>query len=208
MKLYSFAGAPNPRRVLIFAAEKDIRLEVVNVDLRGGEIKRPEFLAKNASGKIPVLELKDGTCLCETVAISRYLETLEPEPNLFGSNPLETASIEGHHRHIEFELNTSIGAAWVNGPIVAKLGVVKPIEAQRLRGETLTRQYYERMNTELSKRQYVAGDRFSVADISAICMIDFASAMVDLRPSDTFTALWDWHSRVSARPSIRDSNGQ
>ena len=205
MKLYSFAGAPNPRRVLIFAAEKSLQLDVVNVDLRGGETKRPEFLSKNPSGKIPVLELGDGTCISETIAICRYLEALAPEPNLFGRDALETALIEAHHRHIEFELHSSIGAAWINGPVVAAAGLVKPIEEQRLRGEALTRKYYQRMDEELATCHFIAGDRFSVADISALCMIDFAAARVGLRPDDALRHLWAWHSRVSQRSSLRHS---
>lgn len=205
MKLYSFPSAPNPRRVLIFAAEKDLQLEVVNVDLRAGETKTVEFLSKNPSGKIPVLELPDGTCISETVAICRYLEALAPNPNLFGTDPLETALIEAHHRHIEFELHPNIGAAWVNGPIVAAMGMVEPIEAQRLRGAALTRKYYERMNEELASRSYLAGDRFTVADISALCMIDFAGALVDLKPDEDLTNLWAWHRLVSDRPSVKNS---
>jgi glutathione S-transferase len=205
VKLYSFPSAPNPRRVLIFAAEKDLQLEVVNVDLRAGETKTPGFLGKNPSGKIPVLELPDGTCISETVAICRYLEALAPDPNLFGKDPLETALIEAHHRHIEFELHPNIGAAWVNGPIVAAMGMVEPIEAQRLRGAGLTRKYYERMNEELAKRSYVAGDRFTVADISALCMIDFAGALVDLKPAEDLTNLWTWHRSVSDRPSVKNA---
>jgi glutathione S-transferase len=205
VKLYSFPSAPNPRRVLIFAAEKDLQLEVVNVDLRGGETKTVEFLSKNPSGKIPVLELPDGTCISETVAICRYLEALAPNPNLFGTDPLETALIEAHHRHIEFELHPNIGAAWVNGPIVAAMGMVEPIEAQRLRGAALTRKYYERMNEELASRSYLAGDRFTVADISALCMIDFAGALVDLKPDEDLTNLWAWHRLVSDRPSVKNS---
>ena len=202
MKLFSFPGAPNPRRVLIFAAEKKLQLDVINVDLRGGETKQSEFLQKNPSGKIPVLELEDGTCISETVAICRYLEALAPKPNLFGEDPLETALIEAHHRHVEFELHTNIGAAWVNGPIVAAAGLVEPIEAQRLRGAGLTRKYYQRMNEELALRHYVAGERFTVADISARCMIDFASAMVDLQPDKSLSHLWAWHHRLSQRASI------
>jgi glutathione S-transferase len=205
VKLYSFPSAPNPRRVLIFAAEKDLQLEVVNVDLRAGETKTVEFLSKNPSGKIPVLELPDGTCISETVAICRYLEALAPNPNLFGTDPLETALIEAHHRHIEFELHPNIGAAWVNGPIVAAMGMVEPIEAQRLRGAALTRKYYERMNEELASRSYLAGDRFTVADISALCMIDFAGALVDLKPDEDLTNLWTWHRLVSDRPSVKNS---
>lgn len=202
MKLYSFPGAPNPRRVLIFAVEKELALDIINVDLMGGEIKQPPFLAMNPSGKIPVLELDDGTCIAETIAISRYLESVKAEPNLFGTDPVETALIEMHHRHIEFELHHAIGSAWVNGPIVAAAGIVKPIEAQRERGESLTRRYYQRLNKELSERHYIAGDRFTVADISALCFIDFAGAMVDLKPEEEHESLWSWHARVSERPSV------
>lgn len=205
MKLFSFAGAPNPRRVLIFAAEKGLQFDVVNVDLRGGATKQPEFLRKNPSGKIPVLELEDGTCIAESVAICRYLEALAPEPNLFGRDALETALIEAHHRQIEFELHQNIGAAWVNGPIVAAAGLVEPIEAQRLRGAGLTRKYYARMNQELAARPFVAGERFTVADISALCMIDFAGAMVDLKPAQELQHLWSWHERVSQRSSVSSS---
>ena len=206
MKLYSFPSAPNPRRVLIFAAEKRLQLDVVNVDLRGGETKSPTFLTKNPSGKIPVLELDDGTCIPETVAICRYLEALASEPNLFGRDSLEVAQIEAHHRQIEFELHSSIGAAWMNGPIVAAAGLVQPIEEQRLRGAGLTRKYYQRMHEELANRPFMAGERFTVADISALCMIDFAAAMVDLRPDDALQHLWAWHGRVSQRSSIRQSS--
>ena len=87
VKLYTFSGAPNPRRVTLFAAEKGIDLALVEVDLRGGETRSAAFRAKNPSGKIPVLELEDGTCLAESVAICRYLEALVPEPNLFGTTP-------------------------------------------------------------------------------------------------------------------------
>jgi glutathione S-transferase len=104
-----------------------------------------------------VLELVDGTCIAETVAICRYLESLAPEPNLFGRDALEIALIEAYHRHIEFELHTNIGAAWVNGPIVAAAGLVEPIEAQRLRGAGLTRKYYQRMDKGTGRTQLCRG---------------------------------------------------
>lgn len=204
MKLYDFPGAPNPRRVRMFAAEKGIALDIVNVDLRGGEHKSAEFIAtKNPSGKIPVLELDDGTCISESIAISRYLEAIQPEPNLFGANPLELATIEMHHRHIELELLSQIGTSWVNGPIVAQMGLVAPIAAAKERSDAAVRAYYSRMNDELAHRDYVAGDRFTVADITALISIDFASAMVDLKPSDDLTSIWQWHTRVSERPSAK-----
>ena len=89
MKLYDFSGAPNPRRVKIFAHEKNIDLELVNCDMLKREHKTPEFLKKSPSGKIPVLELEDGRCISESIAICRYLECIAPEPNLFGEDSFE-----------------------------------------------------------------------------------------------------------------------
>jgi glutathione S-transferase len=93
MKIYDSPSAPSPRRVNIFAAEKGIELESVIVDMRAGEHKTADFKAKNPSGKIPVLELEDGTCIGETVAICRHLESLVPTPNLFGETAVEIALI-------------------------------------------------------------------------------------------------------------------
>ena len=100
MKLYDFPSAPNPRRVKIFAAEKGIDLELVNCDMSKREHKSEEFLKKNPSGKIPVLELNDGRCISESVAICRYLESVEPEHNLFGKVPFEFAFIESRNINI------------------------------------------------------------------------------------------------------------
>ena len=131
MKLYDFPSAPNPRRVKIFAAEKGIDLELVNCDMSKREHKSEEFLKKNPSGKIPVLELDDGRCISESVAICRYLESIEPEPNLFGKDPFELAFIESRNRHIELELWTQIGTSWVNGPIVGSMGIFEQIPAAK-----------------------------------------------------------------------------
>jgi len=104
MKLYEMTAAPNPRRVRIFLAEKGITVPLVQIDMRKGEHKAPEFLKKNPSGKIPVLELDDGTCIAESVAICRYFEALHPKPSLFGATPKELGRIEMANRHLEFEL--------------------------------------------------------------------------------------------------------
>src|SRR5262249_32515946 len=104
MKLYNHALAPNPRRVRIFAAEKGIELTLQDVDVLAGQSRTPEFLAKNPSGGVPVLELEDGSCLAESVAICRYLEGLHPEPNLFGRDLREQAQIEMWNRRMELEL--------------------------------------------------------------------------------------------------------
>src|SRR3974377_2256297 len=104
MKLYNHALAPNPRRVRIFAAEKGIELRLADVDILAGQSRTPEFLVKNSSGGVPVLELDDGSYLSESVAICRYLEGLQPEPNLLGRDLREQAEIEGGNPRTEPEL--------------------------------------------------------------------------------------------------------
>ncbi len=202
MKLYDYAGAPNPRRVRVFLAEKGISVPIVQTDLPQREHKTPEFLARNPSGKIPVLELDDGTCIAESVAICRYFEALQPEPPLFGATPLEIGRIDMTNRQLEFELLRPIGDAWVNGPIVGRLlPDIKQIPAVKAAGEAAARAFYARLDTELAERAFMAGENYSVADITALCMIDFASAMVDLEPDAGLTHLQRWHGEVSARPS-------
>ena len=199
MKLYDFPGAPNPRRVRVVAAEKNIELDYVTVDMGKREHKTQEFIQKNPSGKIPVLELEDGTCIGESIAICRYLEALHPRPNLFGEDALETAQIEMAHRQIELELMSQIGTSWVNGPVVAKMGLVEPIEAAKQRSDDLTRAYYQRMNMELGRRDYLAGARYTMVDITAAIAVDFASALVGLKPDSELGNLWAWHERVTSR---------
>ena len=174
MKLYDYPGAPNPRRVRVVAAEKNIELDYVTVDMRKREHKTPQFIQKNPSGKIPVLELDDGTCIGESIAICRYLESLYPEPNLFGMSSLEIAQIEMAYRQIELELMSQIGTSWVNGPIVARLGLIKPIEEAKRRSDELTRAYYHRMNHVLESQTYLAENRYSMADITAAIAIDLS----------------------------------
>ena len=199
MKLYDFPGAPNPRRVRVVAAEKNIELDYVTVDMGKREHKTQEFIQKNPSGKIPVLELEDGTCIGESIAICRYLEALYPRPNLFGEDALETAQIEMAHRQIELELMSQIGTSWVNGPVVAKMGLVEPIEAAKQRSDDLTRAYYRRMNMELERRYYLAAARYTMVDITAAIAVDFASALVGLKPDSELGNLWAWHERVTSR---------
>lgn len=209
MKLYELKGAPNPRRVRIFLSEKGLEVPGVSVDLRKGEHKSEAFLKKNPSGKIPVLELDDGTTIAESVAICRYLESLTPEPNLFGRTPLEVAQIEATHRQIELELSSQIGTAWINGPVVAKLfgPSFVQIPAAKERAGQLANAFYARLDRELATREYIASSRFTVADITAFCMIDFAIALVGLKPSEDLKNLWRWHASVASRPSVKANPG-
>ena len=201
MKLYDFPGAPNPRRVKIFAAEKNISLDLINCDMAKREHKTPEFLAKNPSGKIPVLELEDGRCISESIPICRYLESLVPEPNLFCNDAFEISFIESRNRHIELELWTQIGISWVNGPIVGSMGLFQQIPDAKVASDKNVKSYYKRLDNEFSASEYVAGNRYTVADITLLSAIDFASSMVDLKPDESLDNLYRWHNQILERSS-------
>lgn len=202
MKLYGYANAPNPRKVTIFLAEKGLDVELVEIDMMKGAHKTPEFLQKNPSGKLPVLETDDGRFLSESIAICRYLEALYPEPNLFGTNAFELGHIEMRNRQMELELWSQIGVSWVNGPIVAKMGIFPTVPEAKVVSDANVLKYYERLDREFAANDYVAGSRFTVADITLITGIDFARTLVGLPPDASLTNLWRWHALVSSRPSV------
>ncbi len=205
MKLYDATPAPNPRRVRIFIAEKGIEVELVPVDMMQQEHKTPEFLHKHPSGKIPALETDDGQFIGESVAICRYLEALHPEPNLFGASPYELGRVEMFNRILELEMWTQIGVSWVNGPVVAKIaaGRFKQNAQAKEAADANVHAFYKRLDRELSQREYMADDRYTVADITALTGVDFASSLVGLPPDPTLQNLARWHAQVSARPSAK-----
>jgi glutathione S-transferase len=200
MKLYNHSVAPNPRRVRIFAAEKGIDLTLEEVDILAGQSRTLEFLAKNSSGGVPVLELDDGSHLSESVAICRYLEGLHPEPNLLGRDLREQAEIERWNRRMELELFAAIGRTVQNTcPIFHGRFNQFPEygEAQR----AVVYQRLERMNRELNGHQFVARDRFTIADITALVAIDFGGRLADIKIAPELANLTRWHDAVSRRPS-------
>ena len=139
------------------------------------------------------------------MAICRYIEAEHPLPNLFGATALELGLVEMGNRHIELELLSQIGISWVNGPIVARMaaGRFSQIPEAKVQSDERVRGYYARLDKELEATQYVAASRFSIADITTLIAIDFASAMVDLKPEPELEALWRWHKLVSSRPSAQ-----
>jgi glutathione S-transferase len=202
LKLYNYTRAPNPRRVRIFAAEKGIELSLEEIDILAGQSRTPEFLAKNSSGAVPVLELEDGSCISESVAICRYLEGLQPEPNLLGCNLREQAEIERWNRRIELELLA---------PIARTVQNTNPIFQKRLRqfpeyGETqraVVCQRLERMDHELAGHNFIASDRFTIADITALVAIDFAGLLAEIQIAPSLAHLSRWHETVSKRASAK-----
>jgi glutathione S-transferase len=198
MKLYNHALAPNPRRVRIFAAEKGIELRLADVDILAGQSRTPEFLAKNSSGGVPVLELDDGSHLSESVAICRYLEGLHPEPNLLGRDLREQADIERWNRRMELELFAAIGRTVQNTSSIFQ-GRFKQFpeygEAQR----AVVYQRLERMDFELNGHKFVAGDRFTIADITALVAIDIGDRLAEIKIAPELAHLLRWHEAVSSR---------
>jgi glutathione S-transferase len=202
LKLYNHAVAPNPRRVRIFAAEKSIELSLEEVDILAGQSRTSQFLAKNSSGGVPVLELDDGSYLSESVAICRYLEGLHPEPNLLGRDLREQAEIERWNRRMELELFAAIGRTIQNTSPIFQ-GRFKQFpdygEAQR----TVVYQRLERMDRELNGHQFVAGNRFTIADITALVAIDIGGRLADIKIAPDLASLTRWHELVSSRPSAK-----
>ena len=191
--------APNPRRVRIFLAEKGIELPETRIDMRKREHKSEEFRAKNSMGQLPTLELDDGTCISETVAICRYFEAIQPDPPLFGTTPVEQALVEMWVRRIEFTVMTPVGMYWRHAhPLTAAL-----LTQYKDFGESNAATYagaQKWLDRELNGKPFVAGDIYTIADICLQSTVDFAG-WIGLELDPQFTHLKAWHDRVSARPS-------
>ncbi len=204
MKLYVSPRAPNPRRVQMFIAEKGITgIEEIAVDLNAQEHKAPAFLAKSPLARIPVLELDDGRPLGETRAICTYLEGIAPAPNLMGEDAAERAFIEMADRRMEFYIggpianwirHTHPGLAPLENPQFADFGTSQFAKLKENLG------WLEGL---LGTQDYVAGGRFTIADITTFCAIEFARLM-KFRPAEAgFAQLQAWRDRVAARPSAQ-----
>lgn len=198
--LYHDPRAPNPRRVRIFMAEKALTYDTIEVSIAAAANRTPEFRKKNPISLLPVLEFEDGRVLRETMAICRYLEDLHPTPNLYGNDAWERATTEMWNRHAELELLYPIAQVFRN---------THAFWSGRIRqapdfGAIMREQVGERMewfDGELASREYFAGPRFTVADITALCALDFGR-IVDIRIDATkHPHLAAWHQRVASRPS-------
>jgi len=201
MKIYETKSAPNPRRVRVFLAEKGIEMNYVELDIGGGENLSAEMKAKNPTTKVPFLELDDGTCIGETLAICRYFEELYPESPLMGRNPLEKAQVEMWQRQIEFHFMLPVGMCFqhTSGYFKDRMTPIK--EWGEISGKNALA-YLEDLNEHLSHSKYLVNDYFSVADINLLCALDFAR-VVKIRPNPEYTHLLAWHERVSNRTSAK-----
>ena len=201
MILYDSKVAPNPRRVRVYLAEKGISVPVQQVDIASRENRKPPFLAKNPLGGVPVLELDDGTCLAESIAICRYFEELHPTPPLFGTDARDRAIVEMWSRRAELELWRYVTGCFQNTHEFFK-GRIEQVPAWGEHCRKTARERLAWLDGELAGRPFVAGERYTVADITALCAIDFGR-VVDIRIAPDQKHLARWHEAVSARPSAK-----
>lgn len=201
MKLYDLKNGLNPRRVRIFLAEKGLSIPSEFVDMMKGENRGARYQAMNPMGTMPVLEFDDGTHLAESIAICRYFEELHPEPPLFGSTTLERAQIEMWNRRMELEIQLPIQDVFIHlNPFWAGRRPQVPEYGRVRQAQLLERMAW--LNRELAERQYIAGDHYTVADITAQCAFVMGKGTGSKIPED-MTDLTRWFDLVSSRPTAR-----
>ncbi len=208
MKLYDYPQAPNPRRVNIFLAEKNISVEKVSIDLMKGEQLQPEYRAKNPACDVPMLELDDGTCISQIRAICRYFEELHPEMPMLGSTPTEKALCE-MWEHLAFmngllavaEVFRNTAKGFANRAVVGPHAYPQSAELAE-RGQTRVANFFKDFDQQLANHEYVAGDFYSMADVTTLVTCDFAKWIKTEIPPDC-PHLKAWYDRVSARPAVQ-----
>ena len=200
MLLYDSTGAPNPRRVKIFLAEKGIEVPIKEVTIMKGEHKTPEYRKIAPNGRLPALELDDGTVILETVAICRYFELTQPEPPLFGLGAVGQAQVDMWQRRMELELMMPMAMMFRHThPAMAQLE--NQFEDFGKNQQKAVERSLKTLENRLAESPYIAGDHYSIADITAQCSLDFFLGLVRMELPESHTATRKWHEALSARPS-------
>jgi glutathione S-transferase len=202
MLLYQDPRAPNPRRVRVFLAEKGVAYDTIEVLIADKAHQTPEFRKKNPIALLPVLELADGRVLRESMAICRYIEEVHPEPNLFGADAWERAQVEMWNRHAELELLWPIAQIFRNTHKFWEGRIKQAPDFAVLMREHISERL-DWLETELGRRTYMAGDRYTIADITAMCALDFGKVSDVRIKAETHPNLAAWHKRVAERPSAK-----
>ncbi|OYU13917.1 MAG: glutathione S-transferase [Alphaproteobacteria bacterium PA4] len=189
--------APNPRRVRLFLKAKGLVLPETSVSLFAREHKSATVLAKNPRGQVPFLELDDGRVIAETISICRYLDDIHPEPPLFGSDAFERAETDMWIRRAETFLGPQVSMAWQHDhPMTARL--IKQIPEMGRAARAQAQVALAWFDEQLRGRAFLAGDRFSMADITLLTIFDFGD-WIDIKAPTELAALHGWHARVMAR---------
>ncbi len=198
MKIYDFPFAPNPQKVRVFLAEKGLAIRLVMVDLLKGENRTPEFLAKNPMGSLPVLELDDGTCLTESLAIIEYLDELNPDPPMIGTAPLERARVRELERLAEASIfNRAAKIFFHTSPVFARAHQVPEAAEQAREGLPNALRI---MDARVGNRPFVAGDRPTIADCTLFAAFEHARR-ADMELETGYENLARWYAAFRHRPS-------
>ena len=208
MKFFDFGMAPNPRRARIFMAEKGIEgVEIIQIDLGDNrENVGDEYRSINPSCTVPALVLEDGTLISESVAICRYFEEVQPNPPLMGRDPKEKAVVEMWQRQVELQGYMPAGEAFRNynkrfaGRALAGNDSYEQIPELVTRSRTRVERFFNLLNDHMESREFIAADVFSIADITAYVMVDFAG-WSKMGITESQTHLKRWYESIKARPS-------
>jgi glutathione S-transferase len=198
--LYDGGRAPNPRRVRIFLAEKGVHVPLSPVDMVAMGHKSDDLTRRNPLQRLPVLELDDGTILAESVAICRYFEEIYPEPALFGRGAPGKAHVEMWNRRLEFNLLGTVAAVFRHSHPAMLEWEVPQVKEWGEANRPKVLEFLQILNRELEGRAFVAGDQYSVADITGMVAIDFMKPAKLLVPEE-LTHVRRWHAALKARPS-------
>jgi glutathione S-transferase len=205
--LYDCATAPSPRRARILLAEKGIAHETIQVDLRNGEQLSEAYRQINPRCTVPTLRTEEGLLLTDNAAITAYLEARYPDPPLLGTTPAEKSEIASWHWRIEFEGLMAIAEAMRNrAPAMANRALPGPVDYAQIpelaeRGLARVQQFFVTLNERLAGHDFIASDRFSIADIAAVVAVDF-SRVVKVKPGDDHPHLVRWRAGMAQRPAM------
>ncbi len=205
--LYDCATAPSPRRARILLAEKGIAHETMQVDLRNGEQLSDAYRQVNPSCTVPALRTDDGALLTDNAAITAWLEARFPQPSLLGETPREKAEIASWNWRVEFEGLLAIAEAMRNSaPAMVNRALPGPVDYPQIpelaqRGLSRLQQFFVTLNERLAGRDFIAADRFSIADITAVVAVDFAR-VVKLKPGEQHPHLLRWRAGMAQRPAM------
>ncbi|MDJ0657165.1 MAG: glutathione S-transferase family protein [Xanthomonadales bacterium] len=208
MKFYDYTTAPSPKRARMFMAEKGIQVETVQVDLGQGEQFSDWFRQLNPRSTVPVLQLDDGTCLCDNSGIAAYLEAAYPDPPLLGTSAKEKGLVASWNSRVDQEGILAVAEAFRNKAKGFKdralTGARSHAQIPELaaRGRVRSEDFLDVLEQRLAETPYLAGDVFSVADISAFLFVGF-SAWIKLEIGDERPNLQRWYDQVASRPSAR-----
>jgi glutathione S-transferase len=200
MKLYDGGRAPNPRRVRVFLAEKGIKIDIVSVDIGGQQHKTESYAAINPLQRVPSLVLDDGMVITESIAICRYFEGLQPEPNLFGEVGLEAAKVEMWNRRLELHLLLPVAQVFRHLHPAMKGLEVPQIAEWGEANKPHVAHFLNLLDGELQERGFIAGHRYTIADITALMAIDLMKPAKLVVP-ETLVNVHRWYADINARPS-------